>query len=145
MYIVLRNANASYNSLTFALHSPCLSSHKYVVYDLALNSVQWRSQDIADARAQHGHTTFVRTSAQSVEAFRGVWGHPPPKKFRNFTASQLVLRPYTVAKCKSDERMQLVIHIAILHRSISRQFSARFVINNATISALHWWGTATSC
>ena len=79
MYIVLRNANASYNSLTFALHSPCLSSHKYVVYDLALNSVQWRSQDIADARAQHGHTTFVRTSARSAEAFSGVWGHPPPE------------------------------------------------------------------
>ena len=31
---------------------------------------QWRSQDIADARAQHGHTRFVRNSAQSVEAFR---------------------------------------------------------------------------
>ena len=24
--------------------------------------LQWRSQDIAVARAQHGHTTFVRTS-----------------------------------------------------------------------------------
>ena len=31
---------------------------------------QWRSQDIADARAQHGHTTFVRNSAQSAEVFR---------------------------------------------------------------------------
>ena len=31
---------------------------------------QWRSHDIADARAQHGHTTFVRNSAQSTEAFR---------------------------------------------------------------------------
>ena len=33
---------------------------------------QWRRQDIADARAQHGHgvsTTFVRNSAQSAEAF----------------------------------------------------------------------------
>ena len=28
-------------------------------------SEQWRSQDIADARAQHGHTTFVlQTSAR---------------------------------------------------------------------------------
>ena len=31
---------------------------------------QGRSQDIADARAQHGHTMFVRNSVQSVEAFR---------------------------------------------------------------------------
>ena len=31
---------------------------------------QGRSQVIADARAQHGHSTFVRNSAQSVEAFR---------------------------------------------------------------------------
>ena len=28
------------------------------------NKLQWRSQDIADARAQHGHTTFVRISAR---------------------------------------------------------------------------------
>ena len=32
--------------------------------------VHWRSQDIVDARAQHGHTTCVRNSAQSAEAFR---------------------------------------------------------------------------
>ena len=31
--------------------------------------IQWHSQDIAAARAQHGHTiTFVRTSARSAEA-----------------------------------------------------------------------------
>ena len=46
----------------------------------------YRCQDIAVARAQHGHTTFVRTSARSAEAYRGVWGHPPPP---NFTASQV--------------------------------------------------------
>ena len=45
---------------------------------------QWRSQDIAVARAQRGHTTFVRTSAQSAEAHRGA-SSPPP----NFTASQV--------------------------------------------------------
>ena len=38
---------------------------------------QWRSQDIANARAQHGHTTFVRTSVRGAEAFRGVWGLLP--------------------------------------------------------------------
>ena len=37
-----------------------------------LSYAQWRSQDIAVARAQHGHTTFVRTSARSAEAYRGV-------------------------------------------------------------------------
>ena len=42
---------------------------------------QWRSQDITVARAQHGHTTFVRTFAQSAEAYRGVWRHPPPPEF----------------------------------------------------------------
>ena len=30
--------------------------------------VQWRSQDIAVARAQHGHTKFVQTSVRSAEA-----------------------------------------------------------------------------
>ena len=50
---------------------------------------QWRSQDIVVARAQRGHTTFVRTSTRSAEAYREfghgegilsmIWGHPPPK------------------------------------------------------------------
>ena len=31
---------------------------------------QWRSQDIGDARAQHGHTTFAQNSPQSAKAFR---------------------------------------------------------------------------
>ena len=71
---------------------------------LALASYQWRSQDIAVARAQHGHTTFVRTSARSAEALGGSEGilQPPGS----------VLRPYTVAKCKSlmvNARMRLVI------------------------------------
>ena len=107
---------------------------------------QWRSQDIAVARAQHGHTTFVRTSARSAEAYRGVWGHPPPPPPRILQPPRSVLRPYTVAKCKSltaklayDERIRLdrnsVLYIAMLRRSISRPFSARFAINNATISA----------
>ena len=40
---------------------------------------QWRSQDIAVARAQHGHTTFVRTSVRSAEAYRGSGGILPPE------------------------------------------------------------------
>ena len=78
---------------------------------------QGRSQVIADARAQHGHTTFVRNSAQSAEAFR-----------RSGTCS--------VSVC--GERMRLefcVIYIAILRRSISRPFSGRFAIDYDTISA----------
>ena len=49
---------------------------------------QWRSQDITDARAQYGHTTFVRTSARSAEVFRGSW-EAPPENYFNFTASQV--------------------------------------------------------
>ena len=47
---------------------------------------QWRSQDIAFAKAQRGHTnTFVRTSAQAYRGSVGIL----PRKFRNFTASQV--------------------------------------------------------
>ena len=66
----------------------------------------WRSQNIADARAQHRHTTFVRTSARSAEAFRGVCTRrkvsQPPRS---------VLRPYrsvTHGKLAYDERVRLV-------------------------------------
>ena len=62
---------------------------------------QWHSQDIAVARAQHGHTTFVRTSTRSAEAYRGVWGHPPLENLGILQPPKSVLRPYTVAKCKS--------------------------------------------
>ena len=59
------------------------------------NVGQWCSQDIAVARTQHGHTTFVQTSAQ-----RGVWGHPPPENLGILQPPRSVLKPYTVAKCK---------------------------------------------
>ena len=42
-----------------------------VIQSIRGTRCQWRSQDITDARAQHGHTPFVRTSAQSAEAFGG--------------------------------------------------------------------------
>ena len=97
-----------------------------ILNDLA---IQWRSLDIADDRAHHGHTTFVRNSTQSAEAFRGL-GH--------------ALSAY-------GERTRLVL--SILRRSISRPFSARFAIDKDTIyisadnlcAYLHWWGTASSC
>ena len=72
----------------------------------------------------------------------GSGGILPP----NLQPPRSVLRPYTVAKCKSlkaklayDERIRLdgnsMLCIAMLRRSISRPFSNQFAINNATISA----------
>ena len=80
---------------------------------------QWRSQDIADARAQHGHTMFVRTCAREVQTGRG-GGVSFPKNFGNLPDP--VLWPYHTENVH-DERMKLVIlwiYIAILRRSISR-------------------------
>ena len=65
---------------------------------------QWCSQDIAVARAQHGHTMFVRTSARSAEAQKLI-GHPPPGILQ---PPREVLRPYTVAKCTANLRMMSV-------------------------------------
>ena len=56
-----------------------------------LNFIQWRSQSAADARAQHGHTTFASSLVPrphpafsclqygNAEATRGVWGVLPRK------------------------------------------------------------------
>ena len=79
--------------------------------------MQGCSQVIADARAQHGYTMFVRNSAQIAEAFR---------------------RSGTCSVSERDERMRLefcVIYIVILRRSISRPFSGRFAIDYDTIRA----------
>ena len=76
-------------------------------------------------------------------AYRGSGGILPPQILQ---PPRSVLRPYTVAKCKSlmaklvyDERIRLdrnlVLYIVMLRSSISRPFSTRFTINNATISA----------
>ena len=82
--------------------SECVVAYAYLKFCEATILLQWRSQDIAIARAQHGHTMFVRTSVRSAKAYRGVWGHPP----------RSVLRPYyTVAKCKpltANSRMMSV-------------------------------------
>ena len=47
--------------------------------NLVIWRIQWRSQDIAVARAQHGHTTFVQTSARNTKAYRGSGGILPPE------------------------------------------------------------------
>ena len=73
---------------------------------------QWRSQHSANARAQHGHTTFVQNSAQIAEARR------------SGTCS--------VSVCGKLLRLEFS---DMLRRSISRQFSARFAIDNDAISA----------
>ena len=70
-------------------------------YTTELGQLQWRSHEIAVARAQHGHTMFVQTSARSAEAYTGVWGHPPPESLGISQPPRPVLRPYAVAKCKS--------------------------------------------
>ena len=55
-----------------------------------LTSDQWRRQSAADARAQHGHTTFASLvprprpafsplQYRNAEATRGVWGLLPQK------------------------------------------------------------------
>ena len=96
--------------------------------------IQWRSQDIAVARAQQ----------KLIGGSGGILPPPPPPRILQSPRS--VLRPYTVAKCKSltaklayDERIRLdrnsVLYIAMMRHTILRPFSARFAINNATISA----------
>ena len=59
---------------------------------------QWRSQDIAVARAQHGHTSILRLYELPREVQKligGSEGIPPPRKFRNFTTS-----PETIYRSK---------------------------------------------
>ena len=59
-------------------------SSKWVV---PTDNMQGHTQNTADARALHGHTTFVRTSMQNAEATRWVWGHAPADIFG---ASQVI-------------------------------------------------------
>ena len=64
---------------------------------VSMVSVQWRSQDIAVARAQLRHTTFVRNPARSAEAFRGVLGMLSQKILGILQPPRSVLRPYRSA------------------------------------------------
>ena len=93
------SAESFLNSVVMACHLPAVS-----VRGLEWASAkQWCSQDIADARAQHGHTTFVRTSARSAEAFRGV--HPqksfgisqPPRSGSEAIWKSLTANSHTVS------------------------------------------------
>ena len=43
--------------------------------------MQGCSQNTANARALHGHTTFMRISVQNAETNRWVWGHAPQEIF----------------------------------------------------------------
>ena len=71
---------------------------------------------------------------REVPKLIGVLGASSP---RILQLPRSVLRPYTVAKCKSLIRLDRnsVLYIAMLRSSISKPFSTRFAINNATISA----------
>ena len=77
---------------------------------------------------------------------------PPRSVLRQFRTAVYV--DYTAKSRRYGERTRLVIlwiYMAILHRSLSRPFSARFGIDNDGISAdnshayMHWWGTASIC
>ena len=61
---------------------------------------QWRSQDIVDVRAQHGHTTFVQTSVRSAEAFRGS-GARSPRKFLEFYSLPGWFWSHIILQCTS--------------------------------------------
>ena len=69
--------------------------------------LQWRSQDIADARAQHGHTTFLYKLLREVQKHLGGLGH------KLFTISQpprSVLKLYHLyGKLVYGERTRLVL------------------------------------
>ena len=41
---------------------------------------------------------------RSAEAYRGVWRHPPPQILQ---PPRSVLRPYTIAKCKSRQNSRV--------------------------------------
>ena len=90
-----------------------------------------------------GTLRFYELPREVQKLIGGSGGILPP---RILQPPRSVLRPYTGAKCKSltaklayDKRIRLdrnsVLYIEMLRRSISRPFSARIAINNATISA----------
>ena len=63
-----------------------------------------------------GTLRLIQTFTRSAEAYGGgVWGHPPTENLEILQPPRSVLRPYTVAKCKSlmanayDDCMGLVI------------------------------------
>ena len=95
-----------------------------------LTDKQWRSQDIGNARAQHGHTMFVRNFAQIAEAHALLilWILQTPR---------LVMRPYRSAVYVAytpNSHTVSVQNSAMLCCSLSRRFDAQFAINNDTIS-----------
>ena len=69
-----------------------------------LNTLVWgqrRSQNTLDARGQHRHTTFVRTSVQNAEATKGVWGHTLPGIVELPRSILRLLLGHTVASIES--------------------------------------------
>ena len=110
------------------LFSPRASSELYNPISLPQ---QWCSQDTIDARAQHGNTTFVRTSVQSAEAFGGL-RHALPE----FYSLSDCFWGYTVVQYKSFTAKSCTVSVRHPHfcRYIhsdtapfdSRPFSAQF-------------------
>ena len=78
---------------------PRFSGHSLTFSTRLSSGVARTSQLLGHSMA--GHTTFVQTFTRSAEAYSGIWGHPPPpENLGILQPPKLVLRPYTVAKCK---------------------------------------------
>ena len=75
---------------------------------------QWRSQDITDARAQHGHITCCTNLCAKCRSLRGGWGHPRPENFEILQLPRSVLRP-AVAQCKSFTANMCMMSVWDIH------------------------------
>ena len=133
------------------------------------SSIQWRSQNTANARAQRGHITFASglvprprpalikpLAVWNAEETSGVWGMLPQKilEFLSFIDRFWgYFRPHRHLELEHfDHAFTTNIQIAILRSSISTPlctFSTQFAIDNGTFSTdnfqerMHWWGTAS--
>ena len=73
----------------------CSPTERFKTYLAFINVLQWRSQETANARAQHGHTTFVGSSVQNKETNLGGLGGMLPQEFLSFVGRFWgYLRPY---------------------------------------------------
>ena len=128
----------------------CCFLHALFYHHLVMY-LQWRSQDITDARAQHGYTILVRNS-EVQKHLEGCGACMLPQNiFGVLSPPTLLLRPHSCAVYVTIRQTRVWWayvtrnSVAILRHSICRPLSARFTIDNGTISAddsgayLRWW------
>ena len=80
--------------------------------------LQWRSQDIADARGQHGHTMFVRNSevkkhlgeSEACMLFQNIFGvlQPPTSVLRPYHSAVHVTYTANVTRNSVDKHSDTV-------------------------------------